>query len=344
MQRVDLDELRHGRRLVHPDAERAEHDPDRPRAEQHDRGHLGRAPGRQRAAAGHPHGVRQQRRLVHADARREHLGAVRPRHELDAGGHPDRAPGHREVQTVSLSNYTVTDLFTMTYNGNEPRADRPRAEQHPAGHPERAPGGQRGPGRHAHGLQPRDRELPAPVHRRRERLPGDRRRRSRVHATNVDAALNAITGFAGGAARRTSRTAASPSRSRAPRRTRTRAVQVVKCNGCPTLRSRTARARAAARRWPVGRLGTVAVGTVTDGGYTLTFSGAHQGTNSRPSRLRAARAASPAQSPRRRRVARESCRPAPRPHRHSERRRIHGHVLRGGREHGRRPALHHEPR
>ena len=59
------------------------------------------------------------------------------------------------------------------------------------------------------------------------------------------------------------------------------AISIVNCTGaCVATVRETAKGGGPIAGWPAG--GTVAVGALTDAGYTLTFGGAHQGTDVDP--------------------------------------------------------------
>jgi hypothetical protein len=103
-----------------------------------------------------------------------------------------------------------------------------------------------------------------------------------INNGNVAAAINAIAGFAGtvqsAGAGNTGFTLAFGG---ASANTDVPPIQIVNCTGTcvPTVRE-TAKGGAALPSWPAG--GTVAVSTPTAAGYTLTFSGTHQGTDVDP--------------------------------------------------------------
>ena len=89
------------------------------------------------------------------------------------------------------------------------------------------------------------------------------------------------------------------------------AISIVNCTGtCTSTVRETAKGGAGARR-PGRRAPRVAVGTVTDTGYTLTLRRRLPGHRRRPVLDRRRRPAPPAPSPRRPRAPRASCPPAP---------------------------------
>jgi hypothetical protein len=104
-----------------------------------------------------------------------------------------------------------------------------------------------------------------------------------VNAANLTAAINAIPGFAGtvqtangaGNAGFTIQFTGPSANTDVP------AISIVNCTGtCVATVRETAQGGGPVAGWPAG--GTVTVGTVTDSGYPLTFSGGHQGTDVDP--------------------------------------------------------------
>ena len=100
-----------------------------------------------------------------------------------------------------------------------------------------------------------------------------------ISNANVAAAVNGIAGFAGTV---TSAGAGNGGFTLtfggASAGTDVPSISIVNCTGtCTAAIRETAKGGAPIAGWPAG--GTVAVGSLTDTGYTLTFSGAHQGTD-----------------------------------------------------------------
>ena len=103
-----------------------------------------------------------------------------------------------------------------------------------------------------------------------------------ISNANIAAAVNGIAGFAGTV------TSAGAGNSGftltfggASANTDVPSVSIVNCTGtCTAAVRETAKGGGPIAGWPAG--GTVAVGTVADSGYTLTFSGGHQGTDVDP--------------------------------------------------------------
>jgi hypothetical protein len=94
---------------------------------------------------------------------------------------------------------------------------------------------------------------------------------------NVAAAVNAIPGFAGTvSASGTGNGGFTLTFAGASASTDVPAISIVNCTCTATVRE-TAQGGEPLSSWPAG--GTVSAAAVTDGGYTLTFSGAHQGTD-----------------------------------------------------------------
>jgi hypothetical protein len=100
-----------------------------------------------------------------------------------------------------------------------------------------------------------------------------------INNGNVAAAINAIPGFAGTVTSAgAGNTGFTLTFGGASANTDVPAIAIVNCTGtCTSTVRETAKGGVAIASWPAG--GTVAVGTLTDGGYTLTFSGAFQGTD-----------------------------------------------------------------
>ena len=129
-----------------------------------------------------------------------------------------------------------------------------------------------------------------------------------VSNANVTAAVNAIPGFAG--------TVASAGAGNggftltftgASAGIDVPAVAIVNCTGtCTTTIRETAKGGGPMAGWPAG--GTAAITAVTDAGYSLQFSGAHQGTDVDPLSVTNGTAVRPAPSPRRPRARPASCR------------------------------------
>ena len=103
-------------------------------------------------------------------------------------------------------------------------------------------------------------------------------------AFNLDAALNGLSGFAGGAATsNVSNTGFTITFSGASANTNANAVEVINFSGCPTCtvaNRETARGGAPVAGWPT--VGTVAISGLSDTNITMTFAGAHQGANVAP--------------------------------------------------------------
>ena len=100
-----------------------------------------------------------------------------------------------------------------------------------------------------------------------------------ISNANIQTAVNGIAGFAGTV---TSAGAGNGGFTLtfggASANTDINAIEIVNCTGgCTSAVRENAKGGTAIAGWPAG--GTVAVGTVADTGYTLTFGGSHQGTN-----------------------------------------------------------------
>ena len=191
--------------------------------------------------------------------------------------------GTAEVQTVSLSNYTVDGReYRLTYNGNQTTPIVRGQNNTAAGIQNALQGGNDVQVVTLTGFNPA-------VNNFRLRFTGSANISSVIgtggvtyDTANVQNAINAITGFAGGATVSALTNAGfTVTFSGASANVNAAALQVVECNNgldaCVYANRESARGGTAMTGWPA--LGTVAVGTVTDAGYTLTFSGAHQGTN-----------------------------------------------------------------
>ena len=103
-----------------------------------------------------------------------------------------------------------------------------------------------------------------------------------VNNGNVAAAINAIPGFAGTVqSAGAGNTGFTIQFAGASQNTDVPAISIVNCTGtCVATVRETAKGGTALPSWPAG--GTVAVSTLTAAGYTLTFSGTHQGTDVDP--------------------------------------------------------------
>ena len=100
-----------------------------------------------------------------------------------------------------------------------------------------------------------------------------------ISNANIQDAINAIPGFAGTATvSGAANTGFTVAFSGASANTDVASLSIVNCTApCTSTVRESVKGGTGVAGWPAG--GTVAVGTVADTGYTLTFGGSHQGTN-----------------------------------------------------------------
>lgn len=196
-----------------------------------------------------------------------------------------------EVQTISLRDFDGTDSFRVRFGGADSAPITRGANYALPGIQQALQGVSevqtvtRGTGPFTLGYQGAetapiisgsDPVVPGPDRRRHQRRARGRRA-GRPTTANVAAAVNAIPGFpgtvtsngAGNTGFTLTFTQASAGVALPP-------VEIVNCTCTATVRQ-TANGGPPPATWPAG--GTVTVGSLTDTGFTLTFSGAHQGTD-----------------------------------------------------------------
>ncbi len=189
--------------------------------------------------------------------------------------------GISEVQTVALTSYDAGDSFTMTYNGgaaSQPIVSGQNNTQQ--GIQNALQGGNEVQTITLTNFNPATANFQLRFNGGFAVSPVIGAGGLAYTAFNLDAALNGLSGFAGGAATSAvSNTGFTITFSGASANTNVNAVEVINVGGCPTCtvaNRESARGGTAVAGWPAG--GTVSVGAITTS-FTLTFAGAHQGTN-----------------------------------------------------------------
>ena len=224
-----------------------------------------------------------------------------------------RCNGPTKSRRSRLTGYdTNGDSYKLSYEGGESHADRARPEQHRGRHQNALAGRQRAAAGRTHRLQRHARPR-SQITVNGQSTPAYRRQAASANTNaNIAAAINAILGFDGHRDRSLAQaTAASPSPSRARLANTDVPTIAIVTPSAGTAAVREPAKGGAAVLWPRR---TVAVGTVTDTGYTLVFGGTLPGTTSTRSRSPDATGATGTVVGDRPRAARASSAPArPRP-------------------------------
>jgi hypothetical protein len=192
--------------------------------------------------------------------------------------------GVSEVQTVSLAGYdTDGDAYTLNYNGAGHGGDHTRTEQHDCGHCGRAPGVERTASDHVRNFNAANagNSYQVQIGGNLSAVLGNGG--TAISNANVAAAINAIAGFAGTVTVSGASNTAGPTITfaGASANTDVPAVTIVfgACAGagtpCTATNRENVKGTPPVASWPTG--GTVAVGSLSDTGYTLTFGGNLQG-------------------------------------------------------------------
>ncbi len=186
--------------------------------------------------------------------------------------------GVSEVQTVSLTSYdTNGDSYTLNYNGTDSTPIVRGQNNTAAGIANALQGGNEQQQVTLTGFSGATQSFQVQIGGVNSAVLGSGG--LAISNANVAAAVNGIAGFAGtvtsagaGNGGFTLTFAGASAGTDVP------SIAIVNCTGaCTSAVRENAKGGAAIAGWPAG--GTVAVGSLTDAGYTLTFSGAHQGTD-----------------------------------------------------------------
>ncbi len=193
--------------------------------------------------------------------------------------------GISEVQTATLTGYDGTDSFTLSYNGGASSHPIVRGQNNTTqGIQNALQGGNEVQTVTLTNFNPATANFQLRFNGGFAVSPVIGAGGLAYTAFNLDAALNGLSGFAGGAATsNVTNTGFTITFSGASANTNANAVEVINFSGCPTCtvaNRETARGGAPVAGWPTG--GTVAIGALTDASFTMTFAGAHQGANVLP--------------------------------------------------------------
>ncbi len=186
--------------------------------------------------------------------------------------------GIAEVQTISLTNNTVDGRsYTLTYNGNNTVPIVRGQNNTQAGIQNALMGGNETQVVTLGSFNAATQSFQVDIAGNKSALIG--LGGLAVSNANLQDAINAIPGFVGTATvTNAANTGFTVAFSGASANVNVSPISIFGCTGaCTSSVRESARGGTAMTGWPAN--GTVAVGTVADGGYTLTFGGAHMGTN-----------------------------------------------------------------
>jgi hypothetical protein len=196
------------------------------------------------------------------------------------GGIQAALQGATEVQTVSLSGYDGTDSYTLGYKGATSVPIVRGQNNTAAGIQNALQGGNEQQTVTLAGFSSTTQSFQVQIGGNSSAVIGSGG--LALSNANLTSAINAITGFAGTATASGATTAGfTVTFSGASAGLDVPAISIVNCStGCTSTVRESAKGGSALAGWPAG--GSVAVGTVADTGYTLTFGGNHQGTDVDP--------------------------------------------------------------
>ena len=195
-----------------------------------------------------------------------------------AAGVQEALQGQSEVQTVTLAGFDADgDSYTLNYGGADSHAIVRGQNDTAAGIQNALQGGNEQQQAILTGFNGATQSFQVDIGGNLSAVLGSGG--LAISNANVAAAVNAIPGFAGtvtsanaGNGGFTLTFAGASANVDVP------SISIVNCTGgCTSSVRELAKGSVAVAGWPVG--GTVAVGSLTDTGFTLTFSGVHQGTD-----------------------------------------------------------------